>query len=323
MATLATTMRPANITPLTRLIRAHPLMTYFLLAFTGSWVCWLPVALSGGENGLGVIPIVFPDFALFLAILLGGLAGPTLAALVVTGVTVGRAGVRQLLRRCGQWRVGTVWYLLILVGFPLAALAGYGVVYGVNLPTALLAQPSLIASVFLAQLAFSLPTGNFQEEIGWRGFALPRLQQRYGPVGATLVLGTLHSLWHLPLFFTPLLGPTSVPNYAGFVVIGIATTFVYTWIFNRTRGSVLIAALAHGGSNAAVELAAVLIPAHLVVQGWAAPIVNGGWQGGNVLVLGGCALLIVFLTRGRLGYQAEQNAQLIASPPAATLRPER
>jgi len=157
-------------------------------------------------------------------------------------------------------------------------------------------------------------TASFAEELGWRGFALPRLQQRYGPVLGTVILGTLHGLWHLPAFFTQILGPFSLPNYAGFLFVAIAATFLYTWIFNHTRGSVLLATLTHGFGDAAGGLVALLIPAHLVVSGWAQPVVNGNWQGMNVISFGVCALLLIVFTRGRLGYQAERNAQLIEAP---------
>jgi membrane protease YdiL (CAAX protease family) len=317
MATLATTIRPAPTTGLKGSIIRHPLVAYFLLAFAGTWLFWGPLALSREQNGLGLLPFTFPDIAAFAFLLLGGWAGPPLAAITVTALTSGRAGVRQLLRRCVQWRVGPVWYLVTLVGFIPALLAGYSIVYGVNLPRALLAQWPLIFSVYFAALAFSLPTANFPEELGWRGFALPRLQQRYGPLVASVILGTLHGLWHLPVLFTRLLGPTSLPHFTGFVLVAIATTFLYTWIFNHTGGSVLIAALAHGCSNAALGLVATLIPAGVVVSGWARPLVTGGWQGDNVFVFGMCALLVVIFTRGRLGYRprsTEYPADMAQAP---------
>jgi len=140
---------------------------------------------------------------------------------------------------------------------------------------------------------------------------LPRLQQRYGPVLGTVILGTLHGLWHLPVFFTLVLGPFSFPYYVGFLIVAIAASFLYTWIFNHTKGSVLLATLTHGFGDAAGSLIALLIPAHLVVSGWAQPIVNGNWQGINVIPFGAFALLLIVFTRGRLGYQPERNAQLI------------
>ena len=105
-----------------------------------------------------------------------------------------------------------------------------------------------------------------------------------------------------------------LPNYAGFLFVAIASTFLYTWIFNHTRGSVLLATLTHGFGDAAGGLVALLIPAQLVVSGWAQPFVNGSWQGMNVMIFGVCALLLLLFTRGRLGYQPERNAQLIEAP---------
>jgi hypothetical protein len=169
-------------------------------------------------------------------------------------------------------------------------------------------------TVFFPQAVLIILTGSFAEELGWRGFALPRLQHRYGPVLGTIILGTLHGLWHLPAFFTRLLGPFSLPYYAGFLFTAIAATFLYTWIFNHTKGSVLLATLTHGFGDAAGGLVALLIPTQLVVSGWAQPLANGSWQGINVIIFGVCALLLLLFTRGRLGYNPEQNAQLIEVP---------
>jgi membrane protease YdiL (CAAX protease family) len=288
----------------------HPLVAYFVIAFVGTWVFQLPFALSRNVNGLGLLPFTLPDVAFFLAFVLGTFAGPALASLTVTAITSGRAGVRHLLRRCVQWRVGVHWYLIAIFGFIPIYLVGYSVFFGVNLPFALLSQWSLLFSVFLPQAVLIILTASFAEELGWRGFALPRLQQRYGPVLGTVILGSLHALWHLPSFFTVVNGPFKLPSYVGFFLVAIAATFLYTWIFNHTRGSVLIATITHGCADAA-SFVGLLIPAHLVVSGWASPFVNGGWQGENIVIFGVCALLLIVFTRGRLGYQPERNAQLI------------
>jgi CAAX protease family protein len=314
MTTIATTLQPVTSSSLKRLIIRHPLLAYFVIAFAGSWAFLLPFALSRGVNGLGLLPYRLPDGTFYIGGILFTFAGPALASLVVTAITTGRAGIGQLLRRCVQWRVGIQWYLIAMFGLLLVYLLGYSIFLGVNLPLALSAQSLLLLTVFLPQGVFIILTASFAEELGWRGFALPRLQQRYGPVLGTLILGTLHGLWHLPVFFTLILGPFSLPNYAGFLFVAIALTFFYTWIFNHTRGSVLLATLTHGFGNAAGGVVALLIPAQLVVSGWAAPIVNGSWQGMNVIIFGVCALLLILFTRGRLGYQPEQNAQLIEAP---------
>jgi uncharacterized protein len=206
------------------------------------------------------------------------------------------------------------FFCSLWTGLLLVYLLGYSIFLGVNLPLALLTHSSLLLTVFLPLAVLIIVIASFAEELGWRGFALPRLQQRYGPVLGTVILGTLHGLWHVPAFFTQILGPFSLPNYAGFLFVAIAATFFYTWIFNRTRGSVLLATLTHGFGNAAGGLVALLIPAHLVVSGWAAAIVNGSWQGMNVISFGVCALLLLVFTRGRLGYQPDRNAHIVEAP---------
>lgn len=317
MSTIATTSQPATSSLLKRLITSHPLVAYFVIAYVGTWAFLSPFALSRNVNGLGLLPFTLPDVAFLIAFVLGTLAGPALASLTVTAVTSGRAGVGRLLRRCIQWRVGIGWYLIAIFGFLLVYLVGYSVFYGMDLPLALLVKWPLIFTVFLPQAVFSILPVSFAEELGWRGFALPRLQQRYGPVLGTIILGTLHGLWHLPAFFSRLLGPFNLPNYAGFLFTAIAGTFVFTWIFNHTRGSVLLATLTHGFNDGVGSVLALLIPAQLVVSGWAAPIVNGSWNGVNVISFGVCALLLILFTRGRLGYQPERNAQLIEVPQPA------
>jgi hypothetical protein len=123
----------------------------------------------------------------------------------------------------------------------------------------------------------------------------------------------------LPAFFSRLPGPFSLPNYVGFLIVAIAGTFIYTWIFNHTRGSVLIATLTHGCSDATGSVLALLIPAQLVVSGWAQPFVYSSWQGMNVIIFGLGAVLLIVFTRGRLGYNPERNAQLFEVPrPAET-----
>src|SRR5215831_4725725 len=232
MTTISTTLQPVTSSRFKRLVYRHPLVAYFVIAFAGTWAFLLPFALSRNEYGLGILPFALPDIAFFAAFLFAAPVGPALASLVVTAITSGKAGVKQLLRRCVQWRVGIGWYLIAIYGFLLIFLVGYSIFYGVNLPLALLLKWPLIFTVFFPQVAFIILTASFAEELGWRGFALPRLQQRYGPILGTIILGTLHGLWHLPVFFTRLLGPFSLPNYAGFLFVAIAGTFLYTWIFN-------------------------------------------------------------------------------------------
>jgi len=133
------------------------------------------------------------------------------------------------------------------------------------------------------------------EEIGWRGFALPRLQRLHGPLVGSIVLGALWGLWHLPLFLIPSWDTPhgSLPDVALFVILAVSIAVVLTWVFNNTKGSVLLAILAHGSINSAAVSMYALFPAPAVTDG----ITN------VVIGFGVAALLIGALTRGRLGYR--------------------
>jgi len=325
MSTIATPSQPATSSPLKRLIRSHPLVSYFVIAFAGTWAFLLPFALSRGVNGLGILPFRIPDIAFLFAFVLASAAGPALASLSVTAVTSGKAGLGLLLRRCVQWRVGIGWYLIAIFGFLPIWWVEFSVFYGLNLPLTLLLKWTLIFTVLFPQAVLIILTASFAEELGWRGFALPRLQQRYGPVLGTIILGTLHGLWHLPAFFTGLLGPFSLSNYVSFLIVAIGATFFYTWIFNHTKGSVLLATLTHGFGDATNSLIILLIPAQLLIDpgkfisGWARPLIYGGWNGDNIVTFVALAVLLLVFTRGRLGYNPERNAQLFEVPqPAET-----
>ena len=124
MSTITTTSQSATSSSLRRLIKRHPLVAFFVLAFAGAWIPFLPLLLA--RNGFGLLPLTLPGWTvndlipgLPLFTTIAAFTGPTLAAFIVTAATSGAAGLRQLLRRIGQWRVGAGWYLLALLGYPL------------------------------------------------------------------------------------------------------------------------------------------------------------------------------------------------------------
>lgn len=295
----ASTLAPSTLTPATpegasSWLKRHPLVGYFVLTFALSWLVWLPVVLA--QNGLGLLPIKLP-FELFAVLATFG--GPTVAAIVMAGVTEGRAGVRALLRRYIQGKIGIGWYALILLGMPLAFLLASTVVLGAAPWHTLAAKAPLFISAYPLLLIISLFTGPLGEEPGWRGFALPRLQARLGPVGGSLVLGELWAAWHAPLFLLPEwhgtgpLGPF-VLAFFGWVA---PFTIIMTWVYNRTRGNLVAAILVHDALNATVGLVtlhALLVPPDLFLQSrmW--------WP---------VALLLIVVTRGRLGLKQAGASQ--------------
>lgn len=224
---------------LAEFVKKHPALALFLLAFT-----------------LGVAPIALVAAGLLPAgfVQLGALSASG-AGIILARVEGGRRGVVELLRRALIWRVGFGWWLVVLA-FP--ALLAIGAIY-----VARLADPDApgwagIGSlpVFLATMVFLIVFAGLGEEFGWRGFALPRVQVRHRALAASLIIGGFHSLWHVPLFFMEGIGQHSIaqqvgflPAFLGYSVLVVAGAVQSTWIFNNTRGSVLLVAVYHGVLN--------------------------------------------------------------------------
>jgi membrane protease YdiL (CAAX protease family) len=286
---------------LAQLIARHPLVSYFALAYALSWGLVSPMTFSR-NIGIGLLPYDLPDALGMALFILASLIGPNVAALVVTALTDGRAGVRALLRRIVQWRVRPQWYLVALLANLVIWTLAYSTVLGPGLLAAAATHWPLLVTAFLPSVALGLLIPSIGEEPGWRGFALPRLQARYGPVGASIILGLLHGLWHLPALGTMMLGPVSLAEIPPFVLTATAATFIYTWIFNHTGGSVLLAMLTHAAGNAASQWLGLLLKQSGLdapqpgLTGW---LIDSGWF--NTLAYGLVAVALVAATRGRLG----------------------
>jgi uncharacterized protein len=213
---------------LSRVIKRRPLISFFVLACALSWWGWPLYALN-----LAPTPIV--GF------------GPFLAALVVLAVTRGKSGVVDLLRRIVRWRVGLKWYavaLLLPVAVTLAAAAINIFLLGAQpstSPAELGGWSSLVQTFFILLMIPGL--GGAWEEPGFRGYALPHLQRGRSALSASLALGVLWAVWHMPFFIT------GVDHWNESVQI-IAWTVVFAWLFNNTQGSVLLAMVMHAMSNA-------------------------------------------------------------------------
>jgi uncharacterized protein len=278
------------------LLTRHPLVSFFAMAYALTWLAWSPWYLS--KAGVGLLPYdgdSISDYLNTVALALG----PTLSAFIMTGVTGGRDGVRRLLRRIVLWRVGLGWYLFVLLGIPAILVLSTIVLPGALASFQASAVPSTMFLYVVAGPVFLFAGGPVFEEIGWRGFAFPRLQRLHGPLVGSLVLGVLWGVWHLPLFLIPSWDtPHGSPlDIALFVTWAVAITIVLTWVFNNTKGSVLLAILAHGSINSAAVAVYGLFPA---------PAVTGTIT--NVVIgFGAAALLVVVLTRGRLGYRQEED----------------
>lgn len=281
-------------TGLTAAIRRHPLIAYFLIAFAGTWILFVPILLS--PRGFGLIPL--PDAIAFILFLVSTYAGPFLAAYLTTRAVDGQQGVRAWFQRMLHWPAGLGWYLLVLLGYPL--LFGGSAIVALGSPALHAAGQNWPA--FIAAYLGNIPVGFFLptlgEEAGWRGFSLPRLQQLHGPLLGSFILAVLHALWHLPAYFVKgAINATGVFDpvaFAGNSLAIVASTFVWTWLFNHTDGSILFATYVHAASNA---VSGALLPALNITT-------PDPWF--TFKVMAAVALLLILLTRGRLGYQARQ-----------------
>jgi membrane protease YdiL (CAAX protease family) len=199
-----------------------------------------------------------------------------------------------------QWRVGLGWYLLVLVGYPLMFLVGLSLYSGAAPWIALSQNWSLILTYYLPMAAIGIIFPSLGEEPGWRGFALPRLQQQYGPLAGTLILSVLHGLWHLPVYFIPgtiLEGPFDLTAFAANTGLLIALTFIWTWLFNNAGQSIFFAMFVHGVSNATSGLIPQLMP----------DTTGDPWSGFKIAAV--FALLLILFTRGRLGYRSSSKTE--------------
>lgn len=201
------------------LIKRHPMAMFLILTYVLSW--W-PMLFVDGLNPFG----------------------PTIAALIVTAVVGGRAAVKALLRKQVQWRVKPRWYLVAL-GLPLSLYAlavVLNVLLGAPAPTAeLLSQWPTALLLFPLILIIGGPLG---EELGFQGFAQPRLLAVRSALVASLLMAVVRIGFHLPLI-VDLDNPTSLANLP-YIPLLIAAAVLYTWLYLHTNGSVLLATLLHG-----------------------------------------------------------------------------
>lgn len=190
-----------------------------------------------------------------LAFVLKPFVGPPLAAVIMTWLLEGRAGLHALRQRIKQKRAGRWLYVFALAGIPALLLLGIviqpGALAGFKGLSAM-----LLVSYPLTYVAVFFGGGPFGEEIGWRGFALPRMERRYGPLAGTLMLGILWGLWHLPDFLTPEQGGGPGTSLSGFLVnlpvfllLILAMAVILTWVFNHSKGSIFPAMAAHASVN--------------------------------------------------------------------------
>ena len=227
----------------------RPLLAYFVFSYMFFWGFLALIIVI-----LGMLRLQ-PDALRAWGMPIIGILGswmPNLAAVTVTGVLAGREGIQQLLGKFFAYRIAVLWYLVALIPFPLAFVAAglYWLAGG-----AASGNMGLSMGFWIGLIILNLLQGATGEEAGWRGFALPRLQEIHGPVKASLILGLIWSFWHLPLWLISKYSGLDLLIYVlAFNVSIISLSFLLTWIYNKTPNSLIPIVITHFSFNASLNI---------------------------------------------------------------------
>ena len=230
-------------------IQRHSVTTYFVLALLISYGGFLIVV--GPKLLRGEAMQSTDAFILFPVIVVG----VCLVGITLTGIVDGRSGLRDLFSRIGRWRVGVRWYAVALLTPPVLILV-------VLLTLRTLASPVFAPNIFPLGIAFGIFPGLF-EEVGWTGYAFPRMRAKHSALVASILLGVLWGLWHAPVVdYLGAAAPHGVywaPFFLAFIALLAAMRVLIAWVYSNT-GSVLLAQLMHASSTGFLV---ILSPSHV------------------------------------------------------------
>jgi len=223
-------------------VRRHPVLMYFFLTYIITWTCWFTVILLI-EPYIAAPELAPITLLIFLEILLKvGVFGPGIAGLILTLTLYGKSGLREFVSRIFKWRVNPIYYLFAFL-IPI-------LIYMIPLSIELMlgeSFPNTIAAYgfigFIFHYLNRLLLGNYEEEIGWRGFAQHHLQKRQSPIKMSLIIGLPHAIWHIPMFLIES-GSIDLLDFLLYTIRVIIFTFLATWLYSKTQ-SVLLTALLH------------------------------------------------------------------------------
>lgn len=247
-------------------IRRRPVASYFLMVFL---IAWGGSIFGVGAKFLDGVELELNDGLPIVVFMLGA---PSLGGLAWTYICDGRQGLRDLFSRMKKWRVPGRWYATLLI-FPVLILI-------VLIPLSLLVTPDLTPTFFSLGILMGLLAG-FLEEIGWMGFAYPKMRMRLSVLRAGIYLGLIHALWHATADFLisyNSFGQNWLPYFTGFFVFLVALRIIIVWVYENT-GSVLLTQLLHASSTGFL---AILVPSTNASETW--PIFYAVYAAGLWLV---------------------------------------
>lgn len=232
------------------------LLVFTIVTCIFSWACWIPIIGS-----LESSPFESPANVLLPFFL--GAYGPTLTGIALTWFYDGGQGIKDLLRRALLVRTGVFWICIGLLTGPFLYIVSIGlyVIFGGEVGAINYGLLPWLPVVFIVPIVF----GPLAEEFGWRGFALPLLDHKNRAIASSIIIGFIWALWHAPLFWaktgTAISGfPVDISLVFLFFFAVVGSSFIYTWLFNNTAGSVFMAVLLHLSMNASGTITGMLFP---------------------------------------------------------------
>ena len=222
------------------------LISFFVISFLWMWLINF-VRILDARNVLTINPI--------LSMVMGYIAvfGPGVAAFILTFRSSGKAGAKSLWKRGWQFDFKKIWLLPTILLIPVAAVLTLAIMNLLNISLDWEAALPLAMLVPIGLLIWLL--GAYPEEYGWRGYALPRLLEKFSPLTASLILGAVWGIWHLPLHFIPTTTQFVIPVWQ-YLLLTLVLSVLYTWLYLGTNGNLFIASLFHASGN----IAGALIP---------------------------------------------------------------
>jgi membrane protease YdiL (CAAX protease family) len=230
-------------------LKSNPIPAFFILTFLIAWSLWLPLGILAPENVLLTLP---------------GAWAPTISALILIGLTSGWSGVRQFLKKLLHWRVGFRWYIVVLFGIAAVAYLaiGFGMLFGINAPEISLPnglpREALIGALPIIFFINIFVGGPLAEDIGWRGYILPKMRERMTALNASLLIGIIWAIWHLPYFVFPgWNAATGNIPFHWFALLTTSWSVLFAWVYVNTE-SILMPVLFHAAINTTLGTLGVL-----------------------------------------------------------------
>ena len=260
---------------------------FVVLTFAFTWIAWLASAAVVTPGHSWLVGLGGPVFLL-------GVFAPAFVALALTAYSEGSAGVVRLLRRIGKWEVGARWYLFAIgymAATKLLAALIHRFIMGAWPTFGDTSLPLMLGAILLSTWAQA------GEEIGWRGYALPRLATHLGLGGASVCLGVIWALWHLPLFFLPGSGSDG-QSFPIYLLHLTALSVAISWLYWKTEGSLLLVMLMHASVNNTTGIVPAAVPDAVDATSFQGSVVAWATVGVSWVV---ASLLLYRMRRAELG----------------------